>query len=575
MVPPQRGMVCAHMDFFRHSQSTINPKPDKSMKNPPDRFSLENQNSDVPSTGSRNGFKQMLAKIGIGSFAVSLFVHFAFVLIAVFFLFKWVTPPVVETQTWPEHIGGGGGGNNGELAHKIKKTVSQAQSHSAVGMRITVNNSDAICALPVEAVLPSLPSLSEQTASKGLGGGVEGGKGLGKGPGNGPGHGPGTGPGSHLRGFSSLSPIIQGRCSASERMRMIREAGGNEAVEEKVKKSLDWLKSQQNADGSWGDTRQVAMTGLALLCYLGHCEDTSSNDYGVVVSKAIGYLVNVGMANNGKLASNMGENSWCYEHGIATYALAEALAFSRTLKFPNEDLKSAVTKAGQIIVDGQNVNGSWDYKLDASSSRNDLSVTGWQMQALKAVKSSGVDVKGVEATIRAATKYISRKNSDQGAFLDDGMFVYSGGTHSAAMSAVGVLCLQQSGKGNSAESKSGIRYIFNGLKQRTGEAKGAAFPGQEVYAFRYTSNCDLYAFYYASQAMRNAGGSEWAAMNKAILEEILPNQAVDGSFAMPAKMPHFSNKIYCQCLNTLIMEVYYRFLPATSSGSGHGFSGLE
>ena len=142
------------------------------MKNPPDRFSLENQNSDVPSTGSRNGFKQMLAKIGIGSFAVSLFVHFAFVLIAVFFLFKWVTPPVVETQTWPEHTGGGGGGNNGELAHKIKKTVSQAQSHSAVGMRITVNNSDAIRALPVEAVLPSLPSLSEQTASKGLGGGV-------------------------------------------------------------------------------------------------------------------------------------------------------------------------------------------------------------------------------------------------------------------------------------------------------------------------------------------------------------------------------------------------------------------
>ena len=74
-------------------------------------------------------------------------------------------------------------------------------------------------------------------------------------------------------------------------------------------------------------------------------------------------------------------------------------------------------------------------------------------------------------------------------------------------------------------------------------------------------------------------------MNKAILEDILPAQKSDGSFKPEptgGDLLHIksgtgsaggSRDIYIQTLNTLMLEVYYRFLPATSAGSKNRRSG--
>ena len=45
------------------------------------------------------------------------------------------------------------------------------------------------------------------------------------------------------------------------------------------------------------------MTGLALLAYFGHCETPVSEEFGDSCMKGIVYLVNLGMKNDGKLAS--------------------------------------------------------------------------------------------------------------------------------------------------------------------------------------------------------------------------------------------------------------------------------
>ena len=44
------------------------------------------------------------------------------------------------------------------------------------------------------------------------------------------------------------------------------------ATEQAVLRGLAWLQKVQNADGSWGERNRGAMTGLALLCFLGHGE---------------------------------------------------------------------------------------------------------------------------------------------------------------------------------------------------------------------------------------------------------------------------------------------------------------
>ncbi|UQT43167.1 hypothetical protein M5E88_10450 [Akkermansia muciniphila] len=69
----------------------------------------------------------------------------------------------------------------------------------------------------------------------------------------------------------------------NDRMKRITENRGTPQCEEAVVKSLRWLKKQQNKDGSWGGAPhnyKCAMTGMALLSYLAHCETPLSEEFG-------------------------------------------------------------------------------------------------------------------------------------------------------------------------------------------------------------------------------------------------------------------------------------------------------
>ena len=132
-------------------------------------------------------------------------------------------------------------------------------------------------------------------------------------------------------GFGNIPATMRKRCSPEDRMARLTENGGTPQCEEVVVKGLRWLKSTQNADGSWAGGNQCAMTGLALLAYLGHCETPLSEEFGDSCLKAITFLVNRGMEKDGVLSSSGEKNHLPYEHGIATYALAEASTFCKQL----------------------------------------------------------------------------------------------------------------------------------------------------------------------------------------------------------------------------------------------------
>ena len=83
-------------------------------------------------------------------------------------------------------------------------------------------------------------------------------------------------------------------------------------------KALNWLTKDQNADGSWGKNSKGAMTGFALLCYLGHCELTDSPEYGEAVAKGIKYLVELGDEKDGWLYVTNHKHGSAYAHGIAS-----------------------------------------------------------------------------------------------------------------------------------------------------------------------------------------------------------------------------------------------------------------
>ena len=80
-----------------------------------------------------------------------------------------------------------------------------------------------------------------------------------------------------------------------------------------------------------------------------------------------------------------------------------------------------------------------------------------------------------------------------------------------------------------------------------------------------TGDANFYEHYYSSQAMINHGGDAWNAYNNLVRDELLKNQKKDGSWPAQKFTGSKADPIYFTALGTLMLEVYYRFLPGTGT----------
>jgi hypothetical protein len=350
----------------------------------------------------------------------------------------------------------------------------------------------------------------------------------------------GDGWGGEGNSFSGIPETMRKRCSLADRLDRLAKNGGNEQCEEAVMKALRWLKSTQLPDGSWPGNK-AAMTGFSVLAYLGHCETPNSEEFGDSVTRAIIYLVNLGMKNEGRIiSSDLKSNHWAYEHGIATYALAETYTFCNKLGINIPNLDVVTKQAGDIIIKGQGESGGWVYRF-APTNGGDNSVGFWQIQALKACKHTGLWKEGAFKTVsRKALAWLDKSQGKNGAIGYRGP-----GGGEPGLTGGGVLCFQMWGKGSSKNVRSGAKLI---------RAK-TAFKWEEKSA-------NLYYHYYNAQAMINRGGDYWKFYNELFRDELLKNQKEDGSWnnGTPHSTLHMNT-----CLATFMLEVYYRFLPATGA----------
>jgi len=418
-----------------------------------------------------------------------------------------------------------------EVLETKKVSTSSKQKPSAPSS----SSAKVIAAATTSAVAIPVPEVDVPQPSTDFGNGDDFGDGWGSG-------GDGGGGGG---GFGAIPATMRKRCSKEDRLQRLTETGGNEQCEEAVLKALRWMKKTQNADGSWNGQKKSAMTGLGLLAYLGHCETPLSEEFGESCLKAMTYLINVGMKNEGKLADNVGDKHWCYEHAICVYALAEATTFCKQLNITVPNLAEVTQKSGQFLIDNQHKSGGWDYAYDESGNRGgDVSIAGWHIQALKAMKHTGLDFKNLSRCASKGLEYLEDKQDDNGGFgyTSKKPLASRGGYYS--LTGVGVLCFQMWDKGSSSEVRKGTKYIKNNTKLKFG-----------------TQDCDLYAHYYEAQAMMNRGGEEWKHYNGLMRDEVLKNQKPDGTWSGGAG--HGAGQFYHTALCTLMLEVYYRFLPGT------------
>ena len=360
-----------------------------------------------------------------------------------------------------------------------------------------------------------------------------------------------------ISGFKSIPSAMRERCSLEDRLQRLAKHGGTPECEEAVVRALQWLKKTQNLDGSWTDQNQAAMTGFALLAYLGHCETPNSAEFGDSVTRAIVYLVDMSMQNGGRIANDYRDKHWCYDHGIATYALAEAATFCIKLGIEIPQLNEATKKAGDWILDNQHDSGSWDYMYDRTGTRGgDNSIGLWHIQALKACKHTGLwDEKVFSKPIKIALKYLADGQHSDGSV---GYQNTKGKENRKTMTGGAMLAFQMWGKSRNSLVTQGARYIETNA--------------QFIYN---TEHADLYRHYYHAQAMINVGGSSWEAYNKMFRDELLQNQYKNGSWKnvgggqnIDGAVVKFQGrsklaKHYRTCLAILMLEVYYRFLPSS------------
>lgn len=484
--------------------------------------------------------RSFLQRIGAGSLSISVTLHLILLAAGVIWVFQVIPPP--DEIVWITQGGGPDSKTSEAVATKQRVQLSRANMP-----KVAVRNREA------EITVPELDNPDMVTAMAPLGGagslGGLGKPGSGFPPGIGGRDGSGSRPGADGKSFRMIAPELGKRCSKADRLARLQESGGTPACEDAVLNSLRWLMAHQNSDGSWGGDTPAAMTGFVLLAYFGHCETPASEEFGDSCLRGIVYLVSLGSRNDGKMAGNFTANHWSYEHAIATYALAEATTFCQQARIEIPMLKEVTEKAGQFIIDHQNRNGGWAYLYATEGGHTDVSVAGWQIQALKACSHTDVKYRGMTSCVGKALDYINKCQNPNGGYgynsgkpPEPGYFTLTG---------VGMLCNQVWDKGNRTEVRKAAKYVLENTR------------------FDYNSEfCDLYGHYYESQAMMQRGGGEWKQYNDLFRDQLLQNQDADGSWKTPGggRKPRATaaswqgDKLYRTCLCTLMLEVYYRFL---------------
>ncbi len=336
------------------------------------------------------------------------------------------------------------------------------------------------------------------------------------------------------RNLSPLRLKEYGSRTADGQKEALDRYGGTlgSVTEPAVIRALEWLKRHQQPDGSWLPNN-VAMTGLALLTFLAHGETPSSTNYGHTVELAIRYLLRQQTPAGAFVDTSRQYGP--YEHGIATYAIAEAYGMTRIVM-----LKPAMEKAVQVILDGQQSGGGWDYKYSRGA-RRDTSVAGWQIQALKAAYISGAENPRLKEALEWAS--LDLRNAQDPA---TGRFYYSGdaGHTSHGITGIGVLCLDLLGQSASREVRDGLAAL-----------------SRAEFRWRGPGAWALYSGYYITQAKFHEGGAAWKKWNVQFAREYARAQNRDGSWTAFGEDEQKYGPVYSTTLAALTLQVYYRLLP--------------
>ncbi len=355
-------------------------------------------------------------------------------------------------------------------------------------------------------------------------------------------------------------------------------------TEEAVDDALRWLKHHQNRDGYWsaeafddecgkqgndgacdgrGNPRfDVGVTGLSLLAFLGAGNTDRYGAYQATVYEGIRFLLDIQDAD-GSFAPP-GSTQGTYDHVIASLALCENYLYSPA----SFRLKKPAQKAMNALYAMRTPGSGWRYMPDhnemAIPSRTaDTSVTGWAILAMSTARKAGlyVDQDSWDDSLAFLDEMTDSSTGRTGYIEHGGAVAREAQTavawpaeQSEAMTAVAVLCR--------IFADPDLEDAHNREMVDKGAELLAAMP--PVWDDNEAGRRDYYYWYYGAYAMYQLGGQNWRLWERALLKSVLPEQHREGERKGswdPQHDPwgHAGGRVYTTAINTLTLEVYYRY----------------
>lgn len=333
-----------------------------------------------------------------------------------------------------------------------------------------------------------------------------------------------------------------------------------EPVDEAIDRGLAYLHKTQNSDGSWsvegmtrfgrlgnprgaGGSADLAVTALAVMAFLSDGHVPGEGPYRGAVDRGVRYVMTQ-QTRTGLFPAPFDGNTEMYYQGICTLMLAEVVGMVDGRLA--DDLRSKLSAAVRVILEAQRKSGrdagGWRYSVHGSDA--DLSVTGWQILALRAARNVGCDVPADR--IQAAVEYVRKCHDPR-----TGGYTYViYGNVTTPCTGTGVLALELCGKEyhKSPEAVQAASYLL----------KNPLAPGRPHF---------FYGVYYVSQAMfqmgDTLGANYWKTYRRELHRLLLQSspQQSDGSWSGRAIDDGRLGRAYCTAMAVLALTVEYRLLP--------------
>jgi prenyltransferase beta subunit len=315
-------------------------------------------------------------------------------------------------------------------------------------------------------------------------------------------------------------------------------------LEDSVNRALAFLKNTQKDDGSWSAGRygrSTAVTGLCVMAFLSAGHVPGEGPYADTVERGVRFILKAQQAN-GLIADSQPE---MYHHGICTLTLAEVAGMTEGPLA--DEVRKKLEKAVAVTLKAQRKEGAhkggWRYNVYGNDS--DISVTGWQIMALRAAKNLGCDVP--PEAIDDAIAYVKRCQDQAGG----GFRYFPGANVTVACTGTSILALELCGKDQhrSPEVLKAAGFLLKNPPQWGGQH------------FSYST-------YYCSQATFQLGGQYWSAYREQMHKVLIrgTTQGDGGGWYGRDPDSQIYGPNYTTAMAVLALTVEYRYLPIYQRG---------